>query len=200
MILRYLIYIAFIIANVIVSAVLVPFCILTGRDEFPSWALYFDNDEFGFHGDKIGFMSDYRGFDISKRSKLYQIYSAYQHNVFRNPCFNVRHCSWVAVDMLKSVAKQFDGNTYHHDFKWSFKNTYTKKWYKFKFVNQGKWFQSWFYLIPLTDKKYIYIRFGMKTYPRNFYDKYWFDRNERAGLDTNQRYSIPVFMIRVRSR
>ena len=199
MILRYLIYIAFIITNVFLSLLLVPFCVLTGRQEFPKWAFYFGNDEYGYHGDKTGFMSDYRGFDISSRSKLYQIWSAYQHNVFRNPCFNVRHCKWVAVDMETIGAKDFTGNTYHHSFKYAFENKYDKKWYRFRFVSNGKWFQSWFYLIPITGKKYIYIRFGMKTYPRNFYDNYWVERNERLGLDTNSRYSIPVFMIRVRS-
>ena len=200
MFIRYILYVLAIITNALLSLFLVPYSVLNNRDKFPKWAFYFDNDEYGYTGDLTGFMSNYRGFDIKSKSKPYQVWSAYQHSVFRNPCFNIRHCRWVAIDMLTLDVDSiyFKGNTYHHGFKWSHSGDYGQKYYKFSFSAGGKRFQSYFRLIPLFGNRYLYLRWGMKTYPRYWLDNNWVGRLEPSN--TNSRYSLPVLIVRLRSR
>ena len=188
------------LSGVIVCAALVPYCKLTGRDTFPKWAKYYDNYEFGFDGNsKTGFMSELKGFDITKKSMIYQIWSAYQHCAFRNMAFNARLHPWAALDTNKVGAKSIEGNTYHHSGKYSLNPSVKEtKWYKLSFVVDGKWYHSYFYLIPIGKTKAIYIRFGMKMYPRRFYDAYWIKKLEGKELDINTRYSIPTFLVRIR--
>ena len=118
--------------------IVLPLCIwaiLRDESNFPKWAYYYDNEEDGFDGDKRGWYSGYKKYNIREKSKMYRIWSAYGWSAWRNPAWNLRFHPFISVDVTKLQRYSFTGNTYHHNITYSFNpEKKDKKSYKFKSV------------------------------------------------------------------
>ena len=191
----------YIIAWVFVGFFALPIACYQGRTKLWYWAYYFDNEEDGFDGGKGKFYGEYLGLDIRSQHWLKRAWIAYKWSAWRNPCFNLRYHPLVGVDITNPSNIKFEGNTYHHEQQWSFEpNKYELKWYKVKANYDGKIKSSWFYLIPIFGDKYLYIRFGLKIYPANYFDKFWLNKIEKEGWPKFKDRGLTAFTIRIRSR
>lgn len=168
------------------------------REDLWKWAYYFDNDEDGFDGAKGHFYGKYLGKDIKSMCWLERGWTAYKWSAVRNPCYNLRKHPKVGVDIRSPEDITFEGNTYHHQSKWSFEpNKRDKKWYKVVSIFNGEEYTSRFYMVPLF-KGYLYIRMGLKIYPSYYFDEYWLGKIEKEGWPEHKEYGLKVFSIKWR--
>jgi len=192
-----LIRIGYILALIVIAPFIIPIACYQNRQTLWGWAYYFDNDEDGFDGSKLGWYDEYLGVDISSLAWHKRAWIAYKWSM-RNPCFNLRKHPLVGVDVTSPVRMEYSGNTFFHSRDW----TYTKEpnqtlWYKLSANYNGKRYTSRFYLIPV-GKYDLYLRFGLKIYPRHYFDKYWIDRIKNDGWPVDKKYGLSAITIRVR--
>lgn len=170
------------------------------KDTLPKWCYYFDNAEDGFDGDKLGWYSNYLGKEISKERWLQRAWISYKWSVLRNPCFNLRYHPLLSVDVTQPKDIVYRGNTYFHTRKWHYdKNETGKLWYWISAKYDGKERHSFFFLLPIpfTDKD-LYLRFGLKIYPRHYFDKYWLDKISKEGWPHAKDKGVYAISIRIR--
>lgn len=178
--------------------VLLPAC-YQSRTTLYDWAYYFDNEEDGFDGGKGAFYGEYLDVDIRSQHWLKRAWIAYKWSVWRNPCFNLRYHPKISYDIQDANQLEFEGNTYHHEQRYSFEpSTYGLKWYKLSGVYVGRKAKSWFYLVPIGFNSYLYIRFGLKLYPANYFDEYWLDKIKADGWPEHKDKGIIAATIRIR--
>lgn len=191
----------YIIIWIIISPVMLSIACYKKRDKLWDWAYYFDNDEDGFDGDKLGWYSNYLKTDIDKDRWVHRTWVAYKWSVWRNPCFNLRNHPSVSVDVTNPVNMKYRGNTYFHTRLWHYDKTYKGVlWYWIKAKYEGKSRNSLFFLIPIPfTNKDLYLRFGLKIYPRHYYDKYWLDKISAEGWPESKEKGLTAVSVRIRT-
>lgn len=186
------------------------YCLVTGVNVYPMWAYYFDNDEDGFTGDKRNWYSNYLGFDISSRGKLYQWYRAVRWQI-RNMSFNHRYHHKCGVDITKPEIISFKGNTWHHEPRYSHNpDVIEVKWYKMTAIYEGKTLTSEFTLTPVFKRwswrkfRFVeglwwkYRRKGLKIYPANYFDPWWIAKIAVEGWPKYKTHGVMTNIARVR--
>lgn len=169
------------------------------RERLWDWAYYFDNDEDGFDGSKLGWYDKYLKKDIGSLHWFNRALVSYKWSAWRNPCFNLRKHPKVSVDVQHPENIKLEGNTFFHSLDWmEDKETRNTRWYKLKASYEGKVRTSWFFLIPIFKTKWLYIRFGLKVYPRHYFDDYWINRIKEEGFPKDKRRGISALSLRVR--
>ncbi|ANI22024.1 hypothetical protein PP586_gp07 [Pseudoalteromonas phage vB_PspS-H40/1] len=189
----------FILLWIVISPIVLGYSCAIGASKLPKWAYYFDNDEDGFDGSKLGWYDNYLGYDISKQSKLKRWWISYKWCVWRNPCFNLRYHPKISFDVTNPQRIDFTGNTFHHTKLWSkTKDPKAKLYYKMTANYDGERCSSWFYLIPLFKSYHLYLRFGLKVYPRHYFDEYWLDKISKEGFPESKKKGVYAITIRIR--
>lgn len=189
----------FILLWIVISPIVLGYSCAIGASKLPKWAYYFDNDEDGFDGSKLGWYDNYLGIDISKQSKLKRWWISYKWCVWRNPCFNLRYHHKISYDVTAPTNIEYEGNTYHHTKKWSYtKGPKAVLKYKLTAEYEGRKATSRFLLIPLFKDYHLYLRWGLKVYPRHYFDSYWLDRIAKEGFPKNKERGLYALSIRLR--
>lgn len=169
------------------------------RDKLWDWAYYFDNDEEGFDGSGAEWYDNYLGIDIDSLPWYKHAWISYKWSALRNACYNLRYHPKISYDVTNPQNIKLEGNTIFHGLEWMpDKDVRNTKWYKMTATYEGKEKKSWFYLIPTIRGRWIYIRFGLKIYPRHYFDNYWLGRIDKEGFPTYKRRGLDVFSIRVK--
>lgn len=184
----------------VIALLAIPIACHKKRDNLWGWLFYCDNSEDGFDGDKLGWYSNYLGEVISKDRPWRRAYLAYKWSVLRNSCFNLREHPWVGTDVTNPRSVKYSGNTYFHTPEWHYEPDYKGLlWYWMSAKYNGKRRHSVFLLIPVPWTKYrVYLRAGLKVYPRHYFDKYWVERIKKEGWPEAKKYGLPAISIRVR--
>lgn len=148
-----------------------------GAERLPSWAFSWDNEEDGYDGDKRKWYSKHLKRPVTA-------WDAYVWCAWRNPCWNLRFHKWVSIGVdIPEVTLEYKGTVKNHLYKPG------KQWYDT--VINGK-YKSHFRLIPITETKSLYIRWGWKIYPY-----YYFSSTKELPL--YKKRSVWAFTIRIRS-
>lgn len=196
--LYFLLRILFILLWVVISPFVLGYSCMKGDITLPKLFYYFDNDEDGFDGDSLGWYSDYKGVDIRNSHGLKRWWYSYLWSVWRNPCFNLRYHPKISYDVTSPENIDYKGNTYHHNREWSYtKDKSATLKYKMTAEYNGRKATSHFYLIPFMGKD-IYIRFGLKIYPRHYFESYWIDKIKEEGFPKFKDRGLYAFTIRVK--
>lgn len=169
------------------------------RDTLPEKYYYFDNEEDGFDGNKRNWYNNYLGKNITKDMVRQRWLISCRWSAWRNPPFNLRYKDSTSYNIVSPENINFKGNTYHHEARYSLEpNKKEVKWYKLTATYDGKKATSWFYLIPLWKGKALYLRFGLKLYPANYFDKWWLAKIEKEGWPKYKDKGIIACTFRIR--
>lgn len=175
------------------------YCCYKKQTKLPDWAYYFDNYEEDFDGAGLGWYDNYLGVDIRSQHWLKRWWISVKWSVFRNSCFNLRKHPIAGYDVTKPDNITFKGNTYHHTKKWSFtKDPKATLHYKMVADYNGKTATSRFLLIPLFKGYHLYLRWGLKVYPRHYFDEYWLDKISKEGFPESKKKGVYAITIRIR--
>lgn len=168
-----------------------------GKQKLWSWAYYFDNEEENFDGSKVEWYDNYKGVDIDSLPWYKRAWVSYVWSAWRNMCYNLRYHPWCSVDVTEPVNMTHDGNTYFHNLEWmgDKEKRYTRH-YRVVAEYEGKKLASRFWLFHLFSRYYLYVRVGLKIYPRHYFDEYWLGRINKEGWPKYKERGIFVFSIR----
>lgn len=153
-----------------------PVAIATAKNgKFRQCFYWFDNEEDGYWGDKLGWYSNYLGRDLN-------VWDHYIWCAWRNPVFNLRYVPWFSCDTEQASQIRFEGNTYNKRYEWSLDKERKHIWFNFSCMAEGKRRKMKFHLIPITKKYSLKFIMGWKFYPRHYLEPVWIKRIAEEGF------------------